>query len=91
MLAHFRCEVLERQFSDRYARRQTDLMTRKEFREAISSVANILIDTVSSQQDRRAMHRRIGQVLNVLDVTARPGLDVPDDQDARTRADTDVQ
>ena len=83
--------LLERQFPNRYARRQPDLMTRQEFHDAISSVTNILIDTVSSQRDRLAMRHRIDQVLNVLDASARPELGASDDPDARTRADAAVQ
>ncbi len=83
--------LLDRQFPDRYARRQPDLMTRKEFRDAISSVVNIMIDTVSSERDRQAMHRRVNQVLNVLDATSRPRLESSHDPDARMRAGAAVQ
>ena len=83
--------LLERQFPNRYARRQPDLMTRQEFRDAMSSVVNVMVDTVSSQQDRLAMRHRIDQVLAILDVTARPGFEAPYDQDARIRAGAAVQ
>jgi hypothetical protein len=69
--------LLERQFPNLYARRQPDLMTRHEFREAISSLTNALIDAVPVAADRRAVRNRIGQVLDGLDA----GEERPHDSD----------
>lgn len=74
--------LLERQFPNLYARRQPDLMTRHEFREAISSLTNALIDAVPVAADRRAVRHRIGQVLDGLDAGAEPSQD-SDEEHAR--------
>jgi len=69
--------LLERQFPQRYGRRQPDLMTRGEFRDALGMLSETLSEMLPTAQQRLMLRYRLQEVSNAMGHQPRWPLQSP--------------